>query len=215
MKRSSIAFGCLLLAGASVASAQKINAAGATFPAVIYQKWFDEYHKLHPAVEINYQSIGSGGGIAQLTAGTVDFGASDMPMKDEQIAKLKVKPLHFPSVMGAVVPTYNLAGVSQELKFTPETLAGIFLGTISKWNDKLLAKDNPGVKLPAEDITVVHRSDGSGTTFVWTDYLSKVSPEWKSKVGSNTSVSWPTGLGGSGNEGVAGLVKQTPTPLAM
>ena len=214
MNRISLAVaGLLMVAGPSIVAAQNINAAGATFPAVIYQKWFDEYHKLHPDSQINYQSIGSGGGIAQLTSGTVDFGASDMPMTDQQISKLNVKPLHFPSVMGAVVPTYNLAGVSQELKFSPETLAGIFLGAIAKWNDSLLAKDNPGVKFPNEDIVVVHRSDGSGTTFVWTDYLSKVSPTWKSKVGANTSVSWPVGLGGKGNEGVAGLVKQTPNSI--
>jgi phosphate transport system substrate-binding protein len=203
----------LLAAAAPLATAQRINAAGATFPAVIYQKWFDEYHKLHPDVQINYQSIGSGGGIAQLTSGTVDFGASDMPMTDEQISKLKVKPLHFPSVLGGVVPTYNIAGITQDLKFTAETLSGIFLGAITKWNDPHLAKDNPGVKLPNADIQVVHRSDGSGTTFVWTDYLSKVSPEWKSKVGSNTSVNWPVGLGGKGNEGVAGTVKQTPNSI--
>jgi len=164
-------------------------------------------------VQVNYQSIGSGGGIAQLTAGTVDFGASDMPMTDEQISKLTVKPLHFPSVLGGVVPTYNIAGVTQDLKFTPETLSGIFVGTITKWNDPRLAKDNPGVKFPAEDIQVVHRSDGSGTTFVWTDYLSKVNPDWKSKVGANTSVNWPLGLGGKGNEGVAGTVKQTPNSI--
>ena len=214
MKTWSLALaGMLLAAAAPLATAQRINAAGATFPAVIYQKWFDEYHKLHADVQINYQSIGSGGGIAQLTSGTVDFGASDMPMTDEQISKLKVKPLHFPSVLGGVAPTYNIAGVTQDLKFTAETLSGIFLGAITKWNDPRLAKDNPGVKFPNADIEVVHRSDGSGTTFVWTDYLSKVSPEWKSKVGSNTSVNWPVGLGGKGNEGVAGTVKQTPNSI--
>jgi phosphate transport system substrate-binding protein len=210
MTKRTLGFACLLLAGATFAAAQQINAAGATFPAVIYQKWFDEYHKLHADVQINYQSIGSGGGIAQLTAGTVEFGASDMPMTDEQISKLPVKPLHFPSVLGGVVPTYNIGAITQDLKFTGETLSGIFLGSITKWNDARLVKDNPGVKLPSADIQVVHRSDGSGTTFVWTDYLSKVSPEWKSKVGSNTSVNWPVGLGGKGNEGVAGTVKQTP-----
>jgi|ERR1035437_7162131 phosphate transport system substrate-binding protein len=215
MKRISICLAGFLVAGATVASAQtiKINAAGATFPAAIYQKWFDEYHKLHSAVQINYQSIGSGGGIAQLTGGTVDFGASDMPMTNDQLSKLKVPAFHFPTVLGAVVPTYNIPGVSAEIKFTPETLSGIFLGTIAKWNDARLAKDNAGVNLPKDDIVVVHRSDGSGTSFVWTDYLSKVSPEWKSKVGANTSVSWPTGLGGRGNEGVAGLVKQTPNSI--
>lgn len=214
MKRKlNVAVVGLLLAGASVASAQRINAAGATFPAAIYQKWFDEYHKLHSSVEVNYQSIGSGGGVAQITAGTVDFGASDMPMTDEQISKMTIKPLHFPSVLGAVVPSYNIPGVTAELKFTPETLAGIYLGKITKWNDSQLAKDNPGIKLPNEDIVVVHRSEGSGTTFVWTDYLSKVSPEWKSKVGANSSVSWPVGLGGRGNEGVAGLLKQTANSI--
>ena len=210
MKRISLALAGLLMGSATVAMAQSINAAGATFPAVIYQKWFDEYHKLHPAVQVNYQSIGSGGGIAQLTAETVDFGASDMPMTPDQMSKLKVPALHFPTVLGGVVPTYNLPGVTQELRFTPETLAGIFLGEIKKWNDPKLAKDNPGVKFPNDDIVVVHRGEGSGTTFVWTDYLSKVSPDWKTKVGANTSVSWPVGLGGRGNEGVAGLVKQTP-----
>ena len=210
MKRISLALVGLMIGGATVATAQSINAAGATFPAVIYQKWFDEYHKLHPAVQVNYQSIGSGGGIAQLTAETVDFGASDMPMTPDQMSKLKVPALHFPTVLGGVVPTYNLPGVTQELRFTPETLAGIFLGEIKKWNDPKLAKDNPGVKFPNDDIVVVHRGEGSGTTFVWTDYLSKISPAWKAKVGANTSVSWPVGLGGRGNEGVAGLVKQTP-----
>ncbi len=214
MKRTFALLGlACLLAGASVAVAQQIQAAGATFPAVIYQKWFEEYRKLHPDVLINYQSIGSGGGIAQLTSGTVDFGASDMPMTEEQIGKLKVHPLHFPTVMGAVVPTYNIAGITQDLKFTPDTLSGIFLGSIKKWNDAKLAKDNPGVKFPDAEIVVVHRSDGSGTSFVWTDYLSKVSPEWKSKVGASTSVNWPVGLGGKGNEGVAGLVKQQPNSI--
>ena len=194
--------------------ADTINGAGATFPAPIYQKWFQDYHKAHPDVQINYQSIGSGGGIRQLTEGTVDFGASDMPMTDEQIKAItKAHTLHFPTVLGAVVPTYNVGGVSGDLKFSGETLAGIFMGKIKKWNDAALKKDNPGVNLPNEDITVVHRSDGSGTTFVWTDYLSKVSPDWKSKVGANTSVKWPIGLGGKGNEGVAGLVKQTPNSI--
>ena len=213
MKKQILTLGTLLVVGTSVVAAQQINAAGATFPAVIYQKWFDEYHKLHPNVQVNYQAIGSGGGIAQLTSGTVDFGASDMPMKDEQISKLKVPALHFPTVLGGVVPTYNIPGVSQTLKFTPETLAGIYLGEIKTWGDDRLKKDNPGVKFPNNEIVVVHRSDASGTTFVWTDYLSKVSPDWKSKVGSNTSVSWPVGLGGKGNEGVAGLVKQTPNSI--
>lgn len=195
-------------------AAETINAAGATFPAPIYQKWFQEYHAAHADVQINYQSLGSGAGIRQLTAGTVDFGASDMPMTDEQIGKITTyKVLHFPTVLGGLVPTYNVQGVSGDLKFTPETLAGIFLGKITKWNDAALKKDNPGVNLPGADITVVHRSDGSGTTFVWTDYLSKVSPEWKSKVGSGTAVNWPVGLGGKGNEGVSGQVKQTPNSI--
>ena len=187
-----------------------INGAGATFPNPIYAKWFSEYHQLHPDIQINYQSIGSGGGIRQLLAGTVDFGASDAPMTDEQLKQSKVKILHFPTVLGAVVPTYNLPGVTKELKFTPEALAGIQLGTVKKWNDDLLAKANKGVKLPANEIVSVHRSEGSGTTFVWTDYLSKVSPEWKAKVGAGASISWPTGIGAKGNEGVAGFVQQTP-----
>jgi phosphate transport system substrate-binding protein len=190
-----------------------IIGAGATFPYPIYSKWFDEFDKLHPDVHINYQSIGSGGGIRQLEAGTVDFGASDQPMTDEQLKKQKTPVLHFPTVLGGVVPTYNIPGVNAELSFTAEALAGIFLGTVNKWNDPAIAKPNPGVKLPAADIVVVHRSDGSGTTFIWTDFLSKVSPEWKSKVGSSTSVQWPTGLGAKGNEGVSGLVKQTPNAI--
>jgi len=198
---------------ASTASAESINAAGATFPAPIYQKWFSDYSKVKPGTQINYQSIGSGGGIRQLTSGTVDFGASDMPMTDEQLSKTKGKVLHFPTVLGGLVPTYEVEGVSTELKFSADTLAGIYLGEITKWSDPKLAKDNPGVRFPDKAITVVHRSDGSGTTFVWTDYLAKVSGEWKSKVGANTSVNWPVGLGGKGNEGVAGLVKQTPNSI--
>ncbi|MGB6482490.1 MAG: phosphate ABC transporter substrate-binding protein PstS [Candidatus Acidiferrales bacterium] len=190
-----------------------MNAAGATFPYPIYSKWFDAYHKLHPEVQINYQSIGSGGGIQQLKAGTVDFGASDMPLKDEMLSQFSFKVIQFPTVLGAVVPTYNIPGVSAVLKFTPRALAGIYLGTITRWNDPQIADSNPGVNLPGNDIIVVHRSDGSGTTFVWTDYLSKVSPEWKSRVGSNTSVNWPVGLGGKGNEGVSGIVEQTPNAI--
>jgi phosphate transport system substrate-binding protein len=190
-----------------------INGAGATFPYPIYSKWFDAYHKLHPDIQINYQSIGSGGGIRQVLAGTVDFGATDGPMTDAQLGQAKTQVLHFPTVLGAVVPTYNLPGISQELKYTPEALAGIFLGKITKWNDGELTRANPGVNLPGSDIIVVHRSDGSGTTYVWVDYLSKVSEEWKTKVGVNTSVNWPVGLGGKGNEGVAGLVKQTPNSI--
>jgi phosphate transport system substrate-binding protein len=202
-----------MVSGAATGGATTVTGAGATFPAPIYTKWFDEYHKRHPGVQINYQPIGSGGGIRQVLAGTVDFGASDMPMTDEQLGQAKVKVLHFPTVLGAVVPTYNVGGIGQDLKFTPAALAGIFLGTVKKWNDPAIAGPNAGIALPAADIVVVHRSDGSGTTFVWTDYLSKVSPQWKSKIGSNTSVNWPVGLGGKGNEGVAGLVKQTPNSI--
>ncbi|MGH9436594.1 MAG: phosphate ABC transporter substrate-binding protein PstS [Terriglobia bacterium] len=190
-----------------------INGAGATFPYPIYSKWFNEYHKLHPNLEVNYQSIGSGGGIRQLLAGTVDFGASDMPMTNQMLAQAKRKILHFPTVLGADVPTYNLPGLKAQLHLTPQTLAELFLGDIKTWNDPRLARTNPGVKLPKHEIVIVHRSDGSGTTFVWTDYLSKISPEWKSKVGASTSVNWPTGLGAKGNEGVSGLVQQTPYSL--
>lgn len=193
--------------------AETINAAGATFPAPIYQKWFGEYKKIHPDVQINYQPIGSGGGIRQLQEGTVDFGASDMPMTDEQIKAAKIKPLHFPSVMGAVVLSYNIPGVTTSLKLTPEAVAGMYLGTIKKWNDAAIKGANPGVALPDKDIEIVHRSDASGTSFVFTDYLSKVSAQWKSKVGANAAVSWPLGLGGKGNDGVAGIVKQTPNSI--
>jgi phosphate transport system substrate-binding protein len=197
----------------SPAPAILINGAGATFPYPMYSKWFDEYHKLHPDLQFNYQSIGSGGGIRQILAGTVDFGASDGPMTDDQLKQAKVKILHFPTVLGADVPTYNIPGINQELNFTPDVLAGIFLGKITNWNDKAIASANPGVKFPDLDIVVVHRSDGSGTTYIWVDYLSKISPEWKTKVGTNTSVNWPVGLGGKGNEGVSGLVKQQPGSL--
>ena len=190
-----------------------INGAGATFPYPIYSKWFNEYHKLHPNLKINYQSIGSGGGIRQLLAGTVDFGASDMPMTDQMLAQTNKKILHFPTVLGADVPTYNLPGLKAQLHFTPQTLAELFLGNIKNWNDPRLAPANPGVNLPKHEIVIVHRSDGSGTTFVWTDYLSKISPDWKSKVGASTSVNWPIGLGAKGNEGVSGLVQQTPYSL--
>jgi phosphate transport system substrate-binding protein len=185
-----------------------LNGAGATFPYPIYSKWFSEYHKAHPEVQFNYQSIGSGGGINQLKAGTVDFGASDMPLKDEQVKQIPVPFVQLPTVLGSVVPSYHISGVTAELKFTPQALAGIYLGKITKWNDQAIASVNPGVNLPDKPIVVVYRSDGSGTTFVWTDYLSKVSPEWKSTVGSNTSVKWPVGIGGKGNEGVSGLVRQ-------
>jgi phosphate transport system substrate-binding protein len=211
--RKLLAFALLAMLAAAPAWAQNINAAGATFPYPIYSKWFDEYHKLHPNVQINYQSIGSGGGIRQLLDKTVDFGASDGPMTDEQLQQAGFKILHFPTVLGAAVPSYNIPGVTGELKFTPEALAGIFLGKVTKWNDPAIAGANPGVKLPADDIVVIHRSDGSGTTYIWTDYLSKVSADWQSKVGKNTSVNWPVGLGGKGNEGVAGLLKQTPDSI--
>ena len=187
-----------------------LNGAGATFPNPMYSKWFSEYHKLHPDVQVNYQPIGSGGGIRQVIAGTVDFGASDMPMTDDQLHEVKVKTLNIPTVLGAVVPAYNVPGVTAEVKFTPAALAGIFLGTISNWNDKAIGSANPGVNFPNQDIIVVHRSDGSGTSFIWTDFLSKVSPEWKNQVGSGTSVKWPKGLGGKGNEGVAGSIRQLP-----
>jgi phosphate transport system substrate-binding protein len=201
----------LALATYSVAEGQVLlNAAGATFPYPMYSKWFDVYHQAHPNIQINYQSIGSGGGIRQLIDKTVDFGASDGPMNDDQLKQASVPILHFPTVLGADVPSYNLPGVSAELNFTPDTIAGIFLGKITKWNDPAIAGANPGVKLPSDDIVVVHRSDGSGTTYIWTDYLSKISPEWQTKVGKATSVNWPVGLGGKGNEGVAGLIQQTP-----
>ena len=207
MRKIVLLLVCVLLA-LPVVGQTTLNGAGATFPYPIYSKWFSEYHKLHSDVEINYQSIGSGGGIRQVTAGTVDFGASDMPMTDKQLQDAKKTILNIPTVLGADVPAYNIPGVSGEIKFTPEALAGIFLGKISKWNDKAITAANPGVNLPDRDIIVVHRSDGSGTSFIWTDYLSKVSPEWKSQVGADTSVKWPVGMGGKGNEGVAGFVRQ-------
>jgi phosphate transport system substrate-binding protein len=185
-----------------------LNGAGATFPYPMYSKWFSEYNKLHSDIQFNYQSIGSGGGIRQVLAGTVDFGATDGPMTDEQLAQAKTKILHIPTVLGADVPAYNIPGVTEELKFTPELLANIFLGKITSWNDAALAKANPGVNLPNQPIIVIHRSDGSGTTYIFTDYLSKVSPDWKNQVGKGTSVKWPVGLGGKGNEGVAGMIRQ-------
>jgi len=186
----------------------QLNGAGATFPYPIYSKWFSEYAKSHSGVQINYQSIGSGGGIRQVTSGTVDFGASDMPMTDKQLQDSKVKILNLPTVLGAVVPAYNIPGVTAEVKFTPDALAGIFLGKISRWNDKALTSVNPDINFPDKEIIVAHRSDGSGTSFIWTDYLSKVSPEWKTSVGADTSVKWPVGLGAKGNEGVSGLIRQ-------
>jgi phosphate transport system substrate-binding protein len=211
--RKALALAMFLLGLTATAGAQSsvlLNAAGATFPYPIYSKWFDVYHMQHSNIQINYQSIGSGGGIRQLQAGTVDFGASDAPMTDEQLGQAKVKVLHFPTVLGAVVPTYNVAGVSGDLNFTQKALTGIYLGTITKWNDPEIVGANKGVNLPNTDIVVVHRSDGSGTSFIFTDFLSKANDAWKSKVGASASVNWPVGLGGKGNEGVTGLVKQTP-----
>jgi phosphate transport system substrate-binding protein len=211
MRRLTLLLLCALLSLPAVAQTT-LNGAGATFPYPMYSKWFSDYHKLHSEVQINYQSIGSGGGIRQVTEGTVDLGASDMPMTDAQLAeaqgKLKTKILNLPSVLGAVVPAYNIPGVSGEVKFTPDALAEIFLGRVTKWNDKAITSVNPGVNFPDRDIIVIHRSDGSGTSFIWTDYLSKVSSDWKNQVGSGTSVKWPIGLGGKGNEGVAGSIRQ-------
>jgi phosphate transport system substrate-binding protein len=215
MKKRVIA--CAILAGSavSIAIAQvKINAEGATFPDPIYEKWFSDYRKVQKDVLINYTASSSGGGVKSITDGTKDFGASDMPMTDQELAAVKGKIYHFPTVMGAVVPMYNIPGVTQELKFTGPTLAGIFLGTIKKWNDKALAADNPGVKFPSDDIVVVHRAESSGTSFIFTDYLSKVSQEWKSKVNAGKMVNWPTGLGGQGSAGVTGLVKNTPNSIS-
>jgi phosphate transport system substrate-binding protein len=207
--RRSLMTAFLLIFGLSSAFAQNLNGAGATFPNPIYQKWFSEYHNQHSDVTINYQSIGSGGGIKQLQSGTVDFGASDGPMTDEQLQQTPFKVFHIPTVLGADVPTYNIPGVTAELKFTGPVLADIFLGKIKKWNDPQLVKLNPGVKFPDADIIVVHRSDGSGTTYIWTDYLSKVSQDWANGPKKGTSINWPVGLGGKGNEGVSGTVKQT------
>jgi phosphate transport system substrate-binding protein len=204
----TIAFGL-----SATASAQMmINGAGATFPYPIYSKWFDAYTKVDPSVRFNYQSIGSGGGQKQIMAQTVDFGASDGPMSDDNLSKAPGKLLHIPTVAGADVVAYNLPG-NPALKLDAETIAGIFLGEVKKWNDPKIVALNPGVTFPDQEIVVVHRSDGSGTTYIWTDYLSKISPEWKAKVGTNTSVNWPTGIGGKGNEGVAGQIKQTPGAL--
>ncbi len=214
---SWMALAALLVTGIASAQQVLINAAGATFPYPMYSKWFDEYHKKFPNLQFNYQSIGSGGGIQQVTAGTVDFGATDGPMNDQQLKEFHDKRgsdiLHFPTVMGADVPVYNLPAVKQQLNFTPEALAGIFLGNIKKWNDPALTSANPGVNLPGTDIVVVHRSDGSGTTYVWVDFLCKISKDWETKVGRGTSVNWPVGLGGKGNEGVSGQVQQTPNSL--
>jgi len=211
VKKTLIAVGLLMVALSS-AQAQKLTGAGATFPYPIYSKWFSEYSAAHPGVEINYQSIGSGGGIRQVTAGLVDFGATDGPATDEQLASSKTKLIHIPTVMGAVVPVFNVPGV-RDIKFSPDVLADIFLGKIATWNDPRIAKDNPGVNLPDQKIIIVHRSDGSGTSYIFTDFLSKVSKDWANGPGKGTSPSWPVGVGGKGNEGVAGLVRQLPGAL--
>jgi phosphate transport system substrate-binding protein len=208
IQRIAMLLAGLLLALPLSGETATLNGAGATFPYPMYSKWFSEYNKLHSDVQINYQSIGSGGGIRQVLNGTVDFGASDGPMSDEQLKQSKTKILHIPTVMGAVVPAYNVPGVTGELKFTPEALAGIFLGKIQKWNDAAIASANPEVKLPDQPIIVIYRSDGSGTTFIFTDYLSKISKDWAGSVGKGTSVKWQIGMGGKGNEGVAGQVRQ-------
>ena len=210
MKKMFALIGAISVAAGATLMAQQISGAGATFPAPIYQKWFSEYNKLHSNVQINYQALGSGAGIQQITAKTVFFGASDMPMTDKQLTDAPGKILNFPTVLGGVVPIYNLPGVTQELKFSGAVLAEIYLGKITKWNDPKIAAENAGAKLPATDIAVVHRSDGSGTTFIWCDFLSKVSPDFKSRVGANTSVNWPVGVGAGKNDGVSGQVTQTP-----
>jgi phosphate transport system substrate-binding protein len=219
MKRIAAVVVVLLGLGAVVLSQDSIliNGAGASFPNPIYSKWFSEYRAKAPKIQVNYQSVGSGAGIKQVTDGTVDFGASDGPMDEEQLKAYQDKHgfpiLHFPTVLGAAVPTYNIPGVTATLNFTPEALAGIYLGKITKWNDPAIASANKDVTLPPNDIIVVHRSDGSGTTYIWTDYLSKVSDEWKTKVGTKTSVNWPVGLGGKGSEGVTGQVKNAPNSI--
>jgi phosphate transport system substrate-binding protein len=209
VKLKVIAAGILALVAVG-ANAQNINGAGATFPYPIYSKWFSEYSQLHSNVKINYQSIGSGGGIRQVSEGTVDFGATDGPMSDDQLKNAKVKVMHIPTVLGAVVPVYNIPGINKELNFSGDVIADIYLGKITKWNDGRIAKDNPGANLPDKAILPVYRSDGSGTTYIFSDFLSKVSSDWSSRVGKNTSVKWPTGIGQKGNEGVAGMVRQSP-----
>ena len=208
--KKSLLFIALFVCALSTAQAQTITAAGATFPYPIYSKWFSEYSAAHPGGQINSQSIGSGGGIKQVCSGTVDFGASDMPMTDDLLKSCGVKLVHIPTVLGADVPAYNVPGVTAELKFSQSAIADIFLGNITNWNDPRIAKDNPGVHLPDQKIIVVHRSDGSGTTFIWTDFLSKVSKEWAGGPGKGTAINWPTGVGGKGNEGVSGYIRQLP-----
>jgi phosphate transport system substrate-binding protein len=216
MIRRLLAF-ALIVTASAFAQTISLTGAGSTFAYPLYSSWSSHYHSLHPNVEVNYQSIGSGGGIRQLIAGTVDFGATDGPMTDKELAEAQEKRgtaiLHFPTALGADLPSYNIPGVTATLKFTPAALAGIYLGHITKWNDPAIQGPNPGVKLPASNIVVVHRSDGSGTTYCWVDYLSKVSPEWKNKVGVGTSVNWPVGLGGKGNEGVSGLIRRIPNSI--
>jgi phosphate transport system substrate-binding protein len=204
-----IAAGVLALVSVA-ANAQNLNGAGATFPYPIYSKWFSEYSKAHPDIKINYQSIGSGGGIRQVSEGTVDFGATDGPMTDDQLKAAKIKVMHVPTVLGAVVPVYNLPGVKQELNFSGDVIADIYLGKITTWNDPRIAKDNPGVNLPGNQILPIYRSGSSGTTYIFTDFLSKVSQSWKSGPGTGTAIKWPTGIGQQGNEGVAGMVRQSP-----
>jgi phosphate transport system substrate-binding protein len=206
---ATLMFGALAVATPSHAAAIQLTGAGATFPYPIYSKWFDVYHQ-KTGTEINYQSIGSGAGIQQVKAGTVDFGASDAALSDKKLSELPRKVLHFPTVAGAVALAYNLPGLKEPLKLTPDALAGIYMGTITKWNDKMIASSNPGAALPNSPILAVHRSDGSGTTNIFVTYLADVSAKWKERVGVGTSVSWPAGVGGKGNEGVAGLVRQTP-----
>jgi phosphate transport system substrate-binding protein len=210
MKKMFALIGVAAVAAGATLAAEQINGAGATFPAPIYQKWFAEYNKLHKDVQINYQPLGSGAGVQQVTAKTVFFGASDAPMTDQQLSAASSKILHFPTVLGGVVPIYNVPGVTQELKFSGSVLADIYLGKITKWNDPAIAKDNAGVTLPAAEIAVVHRSEGSGTSFIWTDFLSKASPDFKSRVGASPQPNWPTGVGQKGSDGVSGQVKQTP-----
>ena len=216
MNRLTAALVLAAVGGLSVSASAapiQINGAGATFPNPIYSKWFSEYNKLHPDIQINYQPIGSGGGIRQLTNQTVFFGATDGPMTNDQIQAAGARVVHLPTVLGAVVPIYEVPGLTVPLRFSGPLLADIFLGKVTKWNDPAIAAENPGVSLPGSDITVVHRSDGSGTSYIWADYLAKVSPEWSKRVGVATAVNWPVGVGGKGNEGVAGLVKQTPNNI--
>ncbi len=209
MNLKFIAAGVLVLLSVG-ANAQNINGAGATFPYPIYSKWFSEFKQQNPSVQINYQPIGSGGGIRQVTEGTVDFGASDVTMTDQQIGQAKIKVIALPTVLGAVVPVYNIPGINKDINFSGDVIADIYLGKISNWNDARIAKDNPGVNLPNHAILPVYRSEGSGTSFIFTDFLSKVNSDFKSKVGAGAAVTWPTGIGQKGNEGVAGMVRQSP-----